>query len=368
MAKTCVKDISYSPEIFRFCSWRLVAHLYLSCYHRCTYCYAKYTFRDKIVARINCPDLLGKEIRKFKRITPVNIGSITDPYQPIEKEKKLTRRFLEACLKYKVPVLVVTKSSLVKRDIDVLSELAKYNLVAVLITITTNDDKVREIIEPRASPIEERYEAIEELYRNKIPVSLRFDSLMIGINDKEEVIEGILENVGKYIKQVNTSTIEITPRVWKDFKPALEKINPEIIKEYKKYYFEEGWKDLRGIYRLNRKIAYEKLKMVSEIVKSKGVEFFTCKEGFFDLDSIGRCCHGYLNAYYYPTVYDIWQFVRKRKEVEWIEVEEFLKKEFKIFGKKILRFREMFKKGELFEGVVGIRVEGERIYFEEEKP
>ncbi len=126
---------------------------YRGCEHGCIYCYARPTheylgfsagldFETKILVKAEAPELLRKKLSS-PRWTPqvIAMSGVTDPYQPIERQLKLTRGCLEVLAEFRNPVSIITKSQLVTRDIDVLSELVRYNAVSVMLSITTLDDK-----------------------------------------------------------------------------------------------------------------------------------------------------------------------------------------------------------------------------------
>lgn len=141
---------------------------YVGCSHACRYCYATFickftghtepwgTFVD---VRVNAPELLVKELKR-KKVGRVMVSSVTDPYQSMEAHYLLTRRCLEALAEAGWSVRVLTKSSLVRRDMDIFKH---FRDLEVGLTITTDDDSVRRLMEPHASPIEERLRVLEDL-------------------------------------------------------------------------------------------------------------------------------------------------------------------------------------------------------------
>ena len=141
---------------------------YTGCSHGCKYCYASFmkrftghleawgTFVD---VKINAPEVLRRQLKKAPRGN-VMISTVTDPYQPIENQYRITRRCLEVLLDYQMPVSILSKSSLVLRDLDLIK---KFREIEVGITVTTDDDKIRRIFEPTAPPIETRIRALKEL-------------------------------------------------------------------------------------------------------------------------------------------------------------------------------------------------------------
>jgi len=146
---------------------------YVGCEHGCRYCYARFMKRftghkekwgEFVDVKINAPELLEKEI---KRKTPgrVWVSGVCDPYQPIEKKYRLTRRCLEILVENSWPITVQTKSPLVVRDIDILE---RSSLVEVGFTLTTADERIKRIFEPRAPSIEERLRALSVIHSKGI--------------------------------------------------------------------------------------------------------------------------------------------------------------------------------------------------------
>ncbi len=136
---------------------------YRGCEHGCIYCYARPShaywdlspgidFETRLIAKSNVASALEQELSKpGYRCAPINLGANTDPYQPLERERRLTRQVLEVLLRFRHPLTIVTKGSLILRDLDLLRELAEQNLVAVMISLTTLDDELKRILEPRAA-------------------------------------------------------------------------------------------------------------------------------------------------------------------------------------------------------------------------
>ncbi len=176
---------------------------YQGCEHGCVYCYARNTheywgysagldFERKIIVKKNAAELLEKEFsNKNWKPQPIMLSGNTDCYQPIEKELQITRSILKVCLKYKHPVSIITKNTLIIRDIDILTELAEMDLVHVMISVTGNDEKVRLLLEPRTSSYTKRMEVIAKLTKHGIPCGVMVAPIIPGINHHEipKVIE-----------------------------------------------------------------------------------------------------------------------------------------------------------------------------------
>ncbi len=170
---------------------------YRGCEHGCIYCYARPTheylgmscgldFETKLLVKTDAPELLRKSLNapSWKPQTLVMSG-VTDPYQPAEKKFKITRGCLEALLEFRNPVTIITKNHLVTRDIDILSEMAKYNLARVMVSITTLDKKLARVMEPRASAPSMRLKAIEQLRVAGVSAGVMMAPIIPGLTDHE---------------------------------------------------------------------------------------------------------------------------------------------------------------------------------------
>src|SRR6516162_2185394 len=177
---------------------------YRGCEHGCIYCFARPThaylglspgldFESKLFAKPDAPRLLERELSdpKYSPRT-IAIGTNTDPYQPIERQHQIMRRILEVLETFGHPVGIVTKSALVVRDLDILSRMAKRNLVKVALSVTTLDGKLARIMEPRAPVPARRLDALRELSEAGVPTSVMVAPIIPAINDAE--IERILDS------------------------------------------------------------------------------------------------------------------------------------------------------------------------------
>jgi DNA repair photolyase len=150
-------------------------------------------FETKIFYKLDAATLLENEINKPSYIcSPIVIGANTDPYQPAEHKLKITRSLLEVARKFQHPVAIITKSSLIERDLDILGDLAKKNLIKVAVTITTLSVELKKILEPRASAPSGRLRVIRKLSESGVPVRVMAAPMIPMINDME--LEHILES------------------------------------------------------------------------------------------------------------------------------------------------------------------------------
>ena len=176
---------------------------YRGCEHGCIYCYARpghaylghspgIDFETKLYAKTNAAALLETELAARSYVPKtIALGAVTDPYQPIDRDYRITRDILEVLDRANHPVGIVTKSALVVRDIDILQRMAARDLVKVALSVTTLDGKVARAMEPRAATPARRLDAIRQLTAAGIPAQVMVAPIIPGLNDHE--IEGILQ-------------------------------------------------------------------------------------------------------------------------------------------------------------------------------
>lgn len=178
---------------------------YRGCEHGCIYCFARPThsylglspgldFESRIYAKVNAPELLRREMAKASYVPePIALGVNTDAYQPCERERQLTRRVLEVLQECAHPVALITKSSLIERDIDLLAPMAAKRLAAVAVTVTTLDPAIARTLEPRAAAPARRLRTIRTLTDAGIPVGVSIAPIIPFVTEPE--IEQLLEAV-----------------------------------------------------------------------------------------------------------------------------------------------------------------------------
>jgi DNA repair photolyase len=197
-AKTIITT-NDSPDI----GFERSINAYRGCEHGCSYCFARPThaflghsagieFERDIYVKVNAVEALRAEIgAKGYKVKPIAMGTNTDPYQPAERKHKLTRGILEVMLETRHPVMITTKSALIIRDLDILTELAKLGLVKVALSMTSMDHKLSRKMEPRASSPARRLEAIRLLSEAGVPTAVFASPMIPAINDME--LERILD-------------------------------------------------------------------------------------------------------------------------------------------------------------------------------
>ena len=187
IARNTSPDISFNQSI----------NPYRGCEHGCIYCFARPThaylglspgidFESKLLAKPDAAKLLEAELNKPSyRPQVIAMGTNTDPYQPIEREWRVTRSILQVMAEFKNPVGIVTKSALITRDIDILAPMAAEGLAKVAVSITTLDRKLARIMEPRAATPERRLDTVLALSRAGIPTTVMTAPIIPALNDEE---------------------------------------------------------------------------------------------------------------------------------------------------------------------------------------
>ena len=211
---------------------------YQGCEHGCVYCYARNThpywgysagleFEQKILYKKNAAELLEKKLQHPNwKAAPIMLSGNTDCYQPAEKELKITRSILEVFWKYRHPVGIITKNSLVLRDLDILKKLNEHKLVHVAISITTFDEKLRQFIEPRTSSVNGRLKTVEELSKAGIPVMVMIAPIIPGLNEHE--ILGIAAEVAnRGALSIGSTMVRLNGDVALIFEDWLQKNYPD---------------------------------------------------------------------------------------------------------------------------------------------
>jgi DNA repair photolyase len=196
--KTIVNEVK-SPDLGLMYSM----NPYQGCEHGCVYCYARNThaywglgagldFEQKIIIKENAAQVLSQQLENPRWVVrPIMLAGNTDCYQPIEAKKKITRQLLEVLLQYRHPVSMITKNSLILRDLDLIQELSKHQLVHVNISITTLDEALRLKLEPRTATGAKRLAVVKALSEAGVPVNVMAAPIIPGLNDHE--VPAILE-------------------------------------------------------------------------------------------------------------------------------------------------------------------------------
>ena len=221
----------------------LAINPYIGCGHSCVYCYARFikrftghteewgTFVD---ARINIADILKKQLESPKyKGERIFIGTVTDPYQPVEKKYKLTRGILQVLMYYKNPISILTKSDLVLRDIDLLKKMKN---VDVNFTVTTPDEKWKKLTEPNSSTIRERLKAMEELTGEGITILAMMGPYWPVFTDPEALFREF-KKTG--VKHIFTESFNSVGGNWTGVEKVLKKNYPKLLSEMRETLFDK---------------------------------------------------------------------------------------------------------------------------------
>lgn len=231
--KTIVNKVQ-SPDL----SFEYSLNPYQGCEHGCSYCYARPTheywnynagsdFERVILVKKQAPQLLEAFFKK-KNYTPkpILISGNTDCYQPCEQKYALTRQLLELCVRYKHPVMMITKNALIQRDTDLLQQLNAYNLIKVSISINTLNEELRQKMEPRTSTILKRIETIQHLSNLGIPVNTMIAPIIPGLNSHE--VLSISQKVSEAgALTIGSTIVRLNHTVYPVFKDWLQKAFPD---------------------------------------------------------------------------------------------------------------------------------------------
>ena len=256
---------------------------YTGCGHKCLYCYATSFIKNFYTPRPKKDFLkiVTKELSALPKNSLISLSNSSDPYQPLEKVYQHTKKFLELLVKKDLKVLIITKSDLVLRDLELLKQLK----CAVSITITSKSLFFK--LEPGAPSYEARLNAVKTLSENGIPVSVRLDPVIPGLNEKE-VLE-ILEEIAPYVKHITSSTYKAKP----DSLRRLIKAFPEKKELWERLYLKEGIK-ISGSFYLKKELRKKLLQPLFEKAKKFGLSFAACREGIEEFKNPGRCDGSFL--------------------------------------------------------------------------
>jgi DNA repair photolyase len=220
------------------------------------------------------------------------LSDSTDPYQPLEREYEITRRCLEVLAEHDFPLLIVTKSDLVARDIDIF----KKTPTVVSMTITTNRDDISAIIEPNAPKPNARFSALKKVSEGGIPTTVRIDPIIPTINFDRQDLESIILRASKIgVKQITASTMKLV----KGLLTTIRRVNPALSWRLAKIYSDGEW--IGGYKYLNRDLRLRILENLKSLTYKYGLEFAVCREGFPQLNTAicdgTSYCRGVLNKF-----------------------------------------------------------------------
>jgi DNA repair photolyase len=254
------------------CPRKYSLHPYTGCSHFCLYCYATaYIGRRRSIPKASFLRNVKSDLALLEKDAIIEMSTSSDPYPPIEETLELTRRTLALLANYPVRVLITTKSHIVVRDADILVKMPS----AVMITITTLDDNLAKIIEPEAPPPSLRLKAIKELSARGVPIGVRIDPIIPGVNSDEyhtaELVEKVIEAGARHIV---TSTYKAK---WDSLNRLVAAL-PDTANKLRELYVRRGVK-IHGYMYLPRDVRERLLSPVIRATLRHGLTVATCREG-----------------------------------------------------------------------------------------
>lgn len=257
------------------CPPKLTFNPYTGCDHACVYCYAS----GYIPKFFNCrpkKDLISRLRREAAKLKGeiISIANSSDPYPNLEANTGLMRKCLEILSQQECKIQIITKSSLIVRDIDLLKKMPSM----VSLTMTTDSDSIAKLIEPHAPLPSERLKAVETLINKGVPTSVRIDPIIPLVNDN---MENLIETLASMnVKHITASTYKVKPDNWQRFSIAL----PKIAKKLKPLYFENGEK-IGGYIYLPKDLRLKLMRMIGALAEKYNMKFGTCREGLSHLNT-----------------------------------------------------------------------------------
>ena len=246
--KSVIRSVKHTGTPYDFDT-----NIYRGCMHGCVYCYAMYShsylddsnFFDHIYYKENFCEILEKEISspKWKKET-INFGSVSDSYQPAEKELKIMRDVLKLMIKYQQPINISTKSTLILRDIDLIEELSKIADVQIECSVTCVDERIRKILEPYSSPSVERMKVLQLLKeKTHAHVHVLMMPIVPYMNDSYENIEAIYKLASQIgVETICPGTMYLRGKTRTYFLNYIKEYNYELYKKLYKLYSDKQMK------------------------------------------------------------------------------------------------------------------------------
>lgn len=250
------------------CSRKYSLNPYTGCSHSCIYCYITSYIPKGYEARLkkNIFKDLKRELPNLNKEIPITMSNSSDPYQPIEREYKITRKILKILSEFKVQI--ITKGDLVTRDSDLLSQMK----AAVAITVTTLNEELANKLEPFAPSPHDRLKAMEHLISHGIPVSARIDPIIPYINEDAEGLVKELSYIG--VTHITSSTFKPRYDSWR----RLRETFPEKTEKLHSLYFDNGERKQNSYY-LPECLRLKLMKGIKQACEKHSISFATCREG-----------------------------------------------------------------------------------------
>ncbi|MFC2164385.1 radical SAM protein [Acidobacteriota bacterium] len=230
--------------------YRWDLNIYRGCEHACHYCYARYShkylgsgdFDENIYVKTNIVDVLSRELKSSTwRNEVINIGGVTDSYQPAEQHYQIMPQILRLMIEHKNPVIISTKSSLILRDFELIDELSRMTYVNVAVTITTVNEELRARIEPGSSSVRERFQILGKFRDSEASRGLHVMPILPFITDDLKGFEELFCRAQKSdVDYALCGTLYLLGRTREHFFSFMEREFPELVNAYRKLYTKGG--------------------------------------------------------------------------------------------------------------------------------
>ncbi len=243
-ARTIINEVPGS-----FLPFRWTINPYRGCTHACAYCFARVThtylgmdggrdFETEIVVKVNAPEVLRAQLASKRwRGEPIAMGTATDPYQRAEGRYRLMRGILEALIEYRNPFSILTKATLILRDLDLLVRAARTTEVATALSIGTLDERAWRRSEPGTPHPRARLEAVRALNEAGVPCGVLLAPVLPGITDDPRQLRAVVEAaISAGATHVSPILLHLRPGVRELFMPWLERNHPDLVPRYEELY------------------------------------------------------------------------------------------------------------------------------------
>jgi len=304
--------IQPTPYISGLCYSVFRVEPYAECSFACTYCYRRWYAVRGGVRQVWDFERAAAEVRSSGLFpVPFRVSTLTDPLQPIEEKEKLTLKILEIAERYDYPIVLNTRSTLIGKEPwrGRILELAQRGLLVLQISVSTITDEWKKL-EPNAPPPEEVLDAAGRLAERGVPLVIRYQPLIPGLSDVDEIAERAAERFSEVGAQhVVVEYLRIEEHALNFYEKLATSNEPYRLK-WESYGVHSG----RGPVKPPLNYREQRIKAISEIMRKKGLKFATCKEGFFSVHSSPDCCGFYLLGARYivrPTLAEVYRIVRE---------------------------------------------------------
>lgn len=372
--KSFINRLNENLFTIRTYSIRLSGNPYAGCRFDCAYCYAPYVFRfysdavpeefgSKIFVRMNAPEVLERELERglnSGRLQReyIDLGTVTDAYQPAEAQYGITRRCLGVFLRHEFPVTVLTKSALVLRDLDLWKALADEGLGVIGFTLTrptTVPAHVKNLLEPYSPGTRKLLDAIRTVVDAGIPTFVFVDPVVPLLTAEPELVQQLLAEVAATgNRKIFFGVMKMSSLTWSLFRRRLEAQAPELVPRFEELYIQQGVKEFGRSWVPPYEYREQLYRMARDTCRALGIGF-SCEGNFFHLwlDDWAEV----EDPYRHPSGYNLWKAVRagQGKPVALPEVQKRITARFPAVTDNYFDALEnLWNSGQLFEEVKSV--------------